>query len=184
MKRIGIILCLVFLAILPAPAAPATAPTQYDIEVLVFENRLPNLEGGELWVREPKAPANLGEAAAAGDVPEAETMLTQAVEQLAGDGRYRVLARKRWRQTAEAKSASAPVRISSANAELDGTLRFYLSRFLHVELNLVLQEGKGGNPAGQAYALDEHRRVRPQEIHYFDHPKFGVLVRVVSAGKS
>src|SRR5690606_21227136 len=33
-------------------------------------------------------------------------------------------------------------------------------------------------PRFEAYRLVEQRRVRTEELHYFDHPKFGVIVTV------
>ena len=79
-------------------------------------------------------------------------------------GQHRILVHKRWQQNADAKSATTPLRLQSANNELDGTLRFYLSRFLHVELNLALQDPRATGGV-KAFQLNEHRRVRPQEIH-------------------
>ena len=68
-------------------------------------------------------------------------------------------------------------------------MRFYLSRFLHVDVNLAFTDSKldlTADPApGTAtmYRLSEHRRVKTQEYHYFDHPKFGALLRVTQVGK-
>jgi hypothetical protein len=126
----------------------------------------------ELAIAEPPmAPAGEGGPSA----------IVQALEK---DARYRVLVHQHWTQTAEAKSATRPVRIHDAAQKLDGVFRFYLSRFLHVEMNLVLQDDAPANP-GEApvYRLQEHRRVRTQELHYFDHPKFGALVRVTAAAR-
>ncbi len=163
-----------------APGAwPATGATLYDIEILVFENRQPGLEGGETWREPKKEPGETGQAAIPEGAPAPDSTLSQAVAQLERGGHHRVLAHKRWQQNADAKSETTPLRLQSPGQELDGTLRFYFSRFLHVELNLTLQEAAGGI----AYHLAEHRRVRPQEIYYFDHPKLGALVRVTAVGK-
>ena len=70
-----------------------------------------------------------------------------------------------------------------------GTVRVYLSRFLHVNLDLTLQDGAPGalptsdtelNELSLAprYRLVTQRQVRSGELHYFDHPAFGVLVRI------
>jgi hypothetical protein len=70
-----------------------------------------------------------------------------------------------------------------------GTVRVYLSRFLHVNLDLTLQDGApGALPASDAelnelslaprYRLVTQRQVRSGELHYFDHPAFGVLVKI------
>ena len=99
-------------------------------------------------------------------------------------GRHPVLAHLRWQQSAEAKSLSKPVQIGSAAGILDGSLRFYLSRILIVELNLALREMQGGGAAENAtmvYRLNESRRIKVTESHYFDNPKLGALVRVTQA---
>lgn len=167
-------------ALLLSPSAwPAAGATLYDIEVLVFENRQPGLEGGEAWREPGKEPGHIEDAATPEGAPEPDSTLSQAAGALARGGQHRVLAHKRWQQNADAKAETTPLRLQSSGPELDGTLRFYFSRFLHVELNLTLQEG----PGGMAYQLVEHRRVRPQEIYYFDHPKLGALVRVTAVGK-
>ncbi len=161
------------------PAWAATGPTLYDIEVLVFENRQPGLEGGETWKEPRKEPGDVETAASPEGAPEPNSALSQAADALTRGGQHRVLAHKRWQQNADAKAETTPLRIQSLGPELDGTLRFYFSRFLHVELNLTLQDGAGG----MAYQLAEHRRMRPQEIYYFDHPRLGALVRVTAVGK-
>jgi hypothetical protein len=175
------------LSTLPAVAAlafaasvwAASGPTLYDIEVLVFENRQPGLEGGEVLRAQRQEATDTETAASPEGVPDPDSTLSLAAAELARSGQHRVLAHKRWQQNAAGKAETTPLRLQSPGQELDGTLRFYFSRFLHVELNLTLQEGAGGT----AYQLAEHRRVRPQEVHYFDHPRLGALVRVTAVGK-
>jgi hypothetical protein len=94
---------------------------------------------------------------------------------------------------------------------LDGTLRLYLSRYLHLVVDLrldapgedlssddrsaaVLNYGdrRPRNEATLAnepynfslpdpvrYRIEENRILRSDELRYFDHPKFGVLAKVV-----
>jgi hypothetical protein len=157
----------------------------YEIEVLVFENKLSGLEAGELWKHDTDKTLNaeIAEAVTAGEKPPIDSALAAAVAKLVNSGQYRVLAHLRWTQTAEAKSVSKPVKIKSDNAELNGAVRFYLSRFLHVDVNLTLKQEGGGlfNSAekeGTVFRLSEHRRIKTMDISYFDHPKFGALVRV------
>jgi len=170
-------------------AAPA-ATNMYEIEVVVFENRLSDLEGGELWTRAQGKSVNAEKDASvgSGDKPPADSPLSAATTALESSGRHHVLAHLRWQQSAEAKSVSKPVKIGSAAGELDGTLRFYLSRFLILDLNLALREMQsGGIFSGVSekdtivYRLNEPRRIKVSETYYFDHPKFGALVRVSQA---
>jgi len=77
-----------------------------------------------------------------------------------------------------------------------GTVKVHLSRFLHVTLDLTLERPGAASNAptevrptplgdglaevtfGPRYHLSSTRSVRSGELHYFDHPAFGVLVRV------
>jgi len=71
-----------------------------------------------------------------------------------------------------------------------GTVRVHLSRFLHITLDLTYQAPLAGGPAASAndelgeisfapqYRLTATRSARSNELHYFDHPAFGVLIRV------
>lgn len=189
MKQLFLIFSLVFAPLTPVYAAAASNPTPntYDVEVVVFQNQMPDLEGGEIWRNNPEQPASpdMDQAVAIGEPPAPDAFLSPAADALEKSGRHHVLAHLHWQQTAEAKSVSKPVKISGPNGLLDGTLRFYLSRYLLVDLNLALQEapdtglfGITGQATPVVYHLNEYRRVRLLETHYFDHPKFGALVRV------
>jgi len=179
LKRIFFLTAL--LCLVPAYAAPGT--NVYDVEVLVFENRIPELEGSELWTAErnrppvPEPSTTAAYGAAVGDLA-----LKNAAAALERAGQYRVLVHQRWRQAAEEKSATKPVWLRNPDGQMEGSFRFYMSRFLHVDLDLILRE-KSGDAAGVNYRLAEHRRVKTQELQYFDHPKLGVLVRITQAGK-
>jgi hypothetical protein len=93
--------------------------------------------------------------------------------------------------------------LSTAQASLkplDGTVAVFLSRYLHVTIDLVYAREQmmetappaevaresvsadgGAGPASamttrQLYRLSQTRRLRSKELHYIDHPAFGVLV--------
>lgn len=184
-KRLFLIL---ILASVPGMLTYAAAPSTnvYEIEVVVFENRLPDLEGGELWTLAPDKSANtdMNGAVSVGEKPAADSALSATAAALESSGRHHVLAHLRWQQSAEAKSASKPVKVVSADGALEGALRFYSSRFLLLDVNLTLREAVSGGMSGAAgqitpaYRLTEARRVKSSETYYFDHPKFGALVRV------
>lgn len=192
MKGLFLSIFLMMAPVAALRAAPA-ATNLYDIEVVVFENRLSGLESGELWAREREKPASAAKdkPVSAGKNPPANSSLSAAAAALEKSGRHHVLAHLRWQQNAEAKSVSKPVNISNTTGGLDGSLRFYLSRFLIVEMNLALREMQNGGVFSGAsgnetvvYRLNEPRRIKVSETHYFDHPKFGALVRVSPAKAS
>lgn len=75
--------------------------------------------------------------------------------------------------------------------EIDGTIALVRGRFLHVNADLVFRDSstslvtRGVSPAyGDRNALaafptwhiTERREIQPGEVHYFDHPRFGVIV--------
>jgi len=186
MRLIALLSSLLLPALLPLPAAAADGdkPSRYDIEVLVFENRLPELAGDELVGRDPAALRKKALENAALPAPGAgESYLQPGVAKLLeADGHYRVLAHAHWQQTLEPnpKTPVKPVRIAAADPnELDGSVRFIMSRFLHLDVTLLFQPAPADNTAPMTYTINEQRRIKSQETHYFDHPRFGVLVRVL-----
>lgn len=164
-------------------AAATPAPGAYEIEVLVFEQRLPELEANEQWTTKAPAPA-VTDGITLGITPTTSD-LTPAATKLQNDGRYRVLLHRRWVQGADNKTNAKSVVLGGENEELTGYLRFYMNRYLHLELNLAFRPATGAvgtdDGAQAAYRLNEQRRIKSQENHYFDHPKFGAVVRVLPA---
>jgi hypothetical protein len=71
-----------------------------------------------------------------------------------------------------------------------GTIRVHLGRFLHITLDLTYETDGASSPAvtvgdgldevslSPRYRLTATRSARSGELHYFDHPAFGVLVRI------
>lgn len=58
---------------------------------------------------------------------------------------------------------------------LDGTLTLTRSRYLHMAVDLIYTDPKTGIPL----QLKESRRMRSGELHYLDHPRFGVLMQAM-----
>ena len=181
------------LLLVAAPAWATATPEKenlYEVEVVVFTTRLPGLIGDELWTHDTvnTSLAGLKDAIIPAAATPSEMILTDAVATLERHDRFRVLAHKGWIQIAEAKSDSKMVRIQGGNPdELDGTLRFYMSRYLHLDINMLYSETATGGiffaadsaaADKMSYRISVQRRIKSQETHYFDHPKFGVLVRV------
>ncbi len=69
-----------------------------------------------------------------------------------------------------------------------GTVTLHLSRFPHVNVDLSYLPGVGANDAGGGlgeietgprFRLNEERRIpRNGELHYLDHPAFGVIIMI------
>ncbi|BCV61840.1 CsiV family protein [Shewanella algae] len=74
--------------------------------------------------------------------------------------------------------------------EFDGLLNIYLSHYLYVETRFNLREAgykslatQEGEPELQppflySIPMEQNRRIRSGEIHYFDHPRMGMILQV------
>ena len=117
----------------------------------------------------PRAAELPGPGAAGTDLPASAYRLKRIADALNRSGAYRVLDHRAWRQTAHDRSRAIPQVVNAAGGQLDGTVTLVRERFLHLDVDLVLQS---------IYSLDETRRMRSGERHYFDHPMFGVIAEV------
>ncbi|WP_405234655.1 CsiV family protein [Lentisalinibacter salinarum] len=139
-------------------------------------------------------------------LPEQELELGEVYRRLRNTDGYQPLLHVAWQQpgydpeTAQALDLS---RLAELPDRLQGEVRLYRSRFLHLELDLELWSEPGrslpspatteplfpdrGRPqAGEpldalepdVYRLSERRKLRSGELHYYDHPRYGVLAKV------
>lgn len=150
-------------------------------------------------------------------LPAAQHDLNGVVKSLEASGRYRPLAHIAWQQPALTRRRAIAVRIMGgwpraaalsvrgrsspashhANGSfVDGSLRLYRGRYLHVLADFVFYRSQapqfpaeaqqqaffdGGQqvtPKPTRFRLSEHRRMRSRELHYLDHPLFGLVVQV------
>jgi hypothetical protein len=168
------------LGTLPTLAAPAEKESTYEVEVVIFENRLPEFIGDELLAQIGEQKINKSDIAVTPEPAVSEPYLYPTISNLlTQDGRYRVLAHQHWQQTIDAKSIAKPVTVVASNpAELEGTIRFFMSRHLHLSVDLLYRDVT--TEAGSVvYRLKEQRKLKAQETHYFDHPRLGMLVRIM-----
>lgn len=164
----------------------------YEVEILVFKN-LQIEEENELWVQDidPNSQSNLDNATPVGGGVPADSEIRKAFEKMFESGKYLFVTHKRWIQDAIPKSEAQLIRIANAEAGLDGTVRFYKNRFLHLDINLMLSEefvpvsGNDTSTSSDAqentqnyFIIKEQRRIRSKNLNYFDHPRFGVLIQV------
>jgi hypothetical protein len=114
-----------------------------------------------------------------------------------------------WTQATWPDESTLPIELSTMArppSELSGTLRLYLSRFLHLVVDLELDapgtRGRSeatsnygdyrsvdesgsrnerydlGPPPPVRYHINENRIFKSGDLRYFDHPKFGVLAKI------
>lgn len=139
-------------------------------------------------------------------LPKEELELTDLYRRLAGTGGYEPLLHVAWQQPGYEPADARPLdlsRLAELPERLRGEARLYRSRFLHLGLELeLLSAPRGDLPAGMSrprpltqagngaegeplaalepdvYRLSERRKLRSGELHYYDHPRYGVLAKV------
>jgi len=141
-------------------------------------------------------------------LPEEELELGEVYRRLGTTEGYEPLLHVAWQQPGYEPEAARPLdlsRLAELPDGLQGEVRLYRSRFLHLELNLELWSeprrprsapetatpaplfpDRGRTDAGEPldalepdiYRLSERRKLRSGELHYYDHPRYGVLAKV------
>ncbi len=122
--------------------------------------------------------------------------LVAVYRRLAAQSGYRPLMHLIWEQPGEVDQPAPVVgfeRLRLGSDELVGAARLSRSRFLHLQLDLEFLNPEDGvavpRPMGDdgtgevrllvpRYRIEESRRMRSGEVHYFDHPAFGVIATI------
>ncbi len=166
-RRVCLAALLMFAAV---PAIPQGSP-RYTVEIVVFRN------GGQGAPVDPQLAAPAG-----GDDIEpmivASRRLGGAATRLRGTAGYKVLGHTAWVQGAASFNSRRGVsvsRLGMGGSGVQGKVILERGQYLHLGIDLVVDEG------GRRYRISEVRRVKTDEIQYFDHPSVGVIA-VVSGG--
>lgn len=190
-----------FLAALPEPTLEPIEPSVSLRRVLGLtadDTTSPKLEPVELPARFLPPPP-----LAAVALPEWRQLLDSDAGELVGIYRrlatqsdYRPLMHLIWEQPGEADRPASIVAFDDlrlGSPEIEGEASLSRSRFLHLELDLrfrgreairavpVARRGAHGPEVvlmAPEYRLAESRRMRSGELHYFDHPAFGVIALI------
>lgn len=93
--------------------------------------------------------------------------------------------------TAESANPNAAARTQEpVTPRVRGLFSVGLARYLHVDLDLYYRNpdiqpetmdwsSDPGKPSADTYQLRETRRMRSKEMHFLDHPYFGVIVYII-----
>jgi len=140
------------------------------------------------------------------ELSESEFTLKNEANGLNKQPNYEVLLHIAWKQPILHKSQTSPIHLTGGKPldeysnrrysseitqnELNGTITLSQAKYINVQANLVLNSPAGelfgqsvfdeltGFGGIESFTLVQSRRMRPKETHYFDHPLFGMLVRV------
>lgn len=152
-------------------------PTQlYTVELLVFKYTNSSAAQQESWLldREALSAATLKMPAVL-PYPELDpSELTLKTESWALRQKlnYPILLHTAWQQPISSVRSAKPFTIIDDQQQILGTLKISNSNYIDIEANFQL-------PDEPQYTLTEKLRVRDDEVHYLDHPAFGILIKVM-----
>lgn len=171
----------------------------YSVEYILFEHQASTVQDQEPWSGTPsQIPENAVGLIPVIESPEDwtsyrrmrsdELSLSGAQRVLGRSVSYNIIDHSGWVQRIDEDLLSTPIRIQidAPSRQVLGTLAFRRARFLHLDIDLTLNE----SPVTYAYSdsdmvqptsyrLHQTRRIKTEELHYFDHPRFGVLIKVI-----
>ena len=192
-RRVLFVAALLALTIVPASAQQGAALQSYDVELVIFRN-LSDKASPEEWSLEANA---AGERLAIPDdeaapvaapidpaatpttfpaLPQAKFRMNGIEESLRRSRNFQLLTHFGWTQPGYPRDAARFIAIQPmvpGSSGLLGQIALSRGRYLHLTLDLVYQ-----GEDGQRYVLRQARRMRSNERHYIDHPKFGVIALV------
>lgn len=193
--KLGVAVLLATLLSVVGPAvAQQAAPVQsYDVELLVFRN-LGGRETPENWGAEAAAagqrldipedelsssvladvPTVAAPTATFPALPAAKMKLTAIEDTMRRSRGYQPVAHFGWTQPGFARNSAQYLSLSSlvpGSSGLQGQVALSRGRYLHLTLDLMLDSAE----EGERYLLRQTRRMRSNERHYIDSPKFGVI---------
>ncbi len=157
-----------FFGMLLALSADA-APNRYQVAVIVFSQPIDTEEklGNQPeipWPADWLTPKLL---------PPSQSSLRNAYDRLRQSRSYRPLLHTAWIQTARPNRINEAYHVGNAQSPVEGIVRLQRGQYLHVIVDMEYRA-----PDGTYHRLREKRRVKFNEIHYLDHPAFGVLIQV------
>ena len=182
--------------------------TEYDFELIVFEDTSGRYANSELWQHElPETETGTASAGAQSDNKNTNAKinisqikgigLNKYAKKLKASKRYNVLVHKAWRQTGFADDAAIDIPIDSRMTSDDennihGSIKIILGRYLHIYTDIIYQQPRKdaapvwqgqGSQQFKEYPINFHRRMRSKELHYLDHPMVGILVMAMPVKK-
>lgn len=189
--------------------AMAQAGREYRIELVIFEHRTDESRRLQMELAAPREP-RFGESEIGGRVYRTSRRgfeLQRAAGRVEDSGTGRVLARLAWDQTGRDHASSPWLRVQEGRRlgargfvqddprplasralvedqqvrfELEGRLRIWVGRFLHLETDLIyhVDEPRDDQPPRSVVVRGSQRMNSGDDLFYLDHPIIGMIARV------
>jgi hypothetical protein len=111
--------------------------------------------------------------------------LTAIADSLRRSRNFQPLAHFGWTQPGYPRDTAKYQSVNSlvpAGSGLQGQIALSRGRYLHLTLDLVYDAPVAAGEPSQRFVLRQTRRMRSNERHYLDHPRFGVIAIVTPSG--
>jgi hypothetical protein len=188
-----------FISALTFPGLSLPAVDFYDVEILVFQQlqdkgdveelNIPSIRHFNLNLELQDL---LDRTSAIHLEPAIEGYLTGPNQRIITSPDYEVLFYGRWSQTSSDRKSAPYIDINlpavGGSHEVTGVFHLFATDLLYIDVLLRYQPTRqdpiNQNSApvkksvGPYYFLKERRRIKFREIHFLDHPQFGVLLTV------
>jgi hypothetical protein len=174
----------------------------YQVDMIVFSQKAKNTEvfeqtGSRLELSANPAflsrsqysmPSLLQDPIAYGQVKPEAMLLNNTYNKLVRNSNYQPLLHVSWIQPARSNQVNRGVHLgvtgNNGTDVLNGILKIQRGHYLHLLMDMEYMPGEVSRthedqfsePA--IYRIKEKRRFRLNEVHYLDHPKFGIIVTV------
>ncbi len=149
----------------------------YKIELLIFSQNMPNTEVFDQSESHIKWPQKRVDLSSYRQVNSQNLSLKGSYARLARSQNYQPIMHVAWTQAVGSNRLSRAVKITNTDGSINGFFRMQRGHLLHMIVDLEYSKDS------VIYRLNEKRRFKLNETHYFDHPKFGVIARVSPIGK-
>ena len=118
--------------------------------------------------------------------PAIDSQFPEILDKLRDSNNYEILFHGQWSQTSVKRTKAPYVLINlpriDQQSTLNGTIFLFATDLLYLDLLLRYQPKHDNNVKFRAerpyYFINHRRRIKFKEIHFIDHPKFGVIVSV------
>ncbi|HLB57132.1 MAG TPA: CsiV family protein [Coxiellaceae bacterium] len=185
-KIAGIALCvLMYCSISTALTSPART---YNVQVLIFSHITPATIALQRW---PVITENLP-AQTAVTTSSPATALQSEKNALLRDPNYKILVDESWIESWSGDQSTVNIPVVSSNGKLNGAIAITLGHYFDVNANLLLTEPTNllqkldtnnyfskWDQSNFTFQLLQHRRMRSDELNYFEHPVFGMLIKIL-----
>ncbi len=207
LRKFGAALLLAALLSVGSAVAQQTSSVQsYEVELLIFRN-LSGRDTPEQWDVEAagagqrlaipddepslsgitEAPAQSSPPTTFPALPAAKMKLTAIEDTMRRSRAYQPLAHVGWTQPGFARNSAKYLSLNSlvsSSSGVQGQIALSRGRYLHLTLDLVYDAAATPGEAPQRFVLRQTRRMRSNERHYIDSPKFGVIAVITPAGEA